>query len=47
MDIRDYCTQEKTTLWNETMRFSNPNEVFVDLSDKLYNLKRDLFMKMR
>ncbi len=47
MEIRDYCTQEKSTLWNETMRFSNPNKVFVDLSDKLYNLKRELFMKMR
>ena len=39
MEIRDYCTKEKETLWNETMRFANPQVVYVDLSQKLYDLK--------
>ena len=42
MDIRAYCAQEKDTLWNETKRFSNPQNVYVDLSQKLYDLKIEL-----
>ncbi len=39
MELRDYCAKEKETLWDETMRFSNPQVVYVDLSQKLYDLK--------
>ncbi len=39
MDIRAYCTQEKNTLWEETMRFVNPHKIYVDLSQKLYDTK--------
>ena len=42
MEIRDYCAKEKETLWNETMRFANPQVVYVDLSQKLYDLKVQL-----
>ncbi len=42
MDIRDFCTKEKETLWDETMRFENPHKVYVDLSQKLYDLKMKL-----
>lgn len=42
MDIRDYCTREKDTLWDETKRFLNPHEVYVDLSQELYDLKHNL-----
>lgn len=45
MDIREYCNGEKDTLWNETKRFSNPQNVYVDLSQKLYDLKIDLLNK--
>lgn len=42
MEIRDYCTKEKATLWDETLRLVNPHEVYVDLSDKLYKIKSEL-----
>lgn len=46
MDIREYCKKELNTLWDETKRFVNPNEVYVDLSDELYAIKKDLLIKM-
>ncbi len=39
MEIRDYCIREKDTLWEETKRFANPHEVYVDLSDRLFRIK--------
>jgi nicotinate phosphoribosyltransferase len=42
MEIRDFCTREKDTLWDETRRFENPHKVYVDLSKKLYDLKMEL-----
>lgn len=46
MDIRDYCTREKNTLWDETKRLTNPHEVYVDLSDKLFKIKSELLEQM-
>ena len=46
MEIRDICTKEKMTLWEESMRLVNPHEVYVDLSQKLYDIKRSLLEKM-
>jgi nicotinate phosphoribosyltransferase len=46
MEIRDYCAREKNTLWDETTRFANPHEVYVDLSDKLFKIKSDLLEQM-
>ena len=46
MEIRDICQKELDTLWDETRRFTNPQEVFVDLSDKLYKIKSELLEKM-
>ena len=42
MEIRDVCTKEKETLWDETKRFLNPQEIYVDLSQKLYDMKTAL-----
>lgn len=42
MDIRAYCAHELDTLWDETRRFVNPHEVYVDLSKKLYDCKQSL-----
>ena len=42
MEIAAYCKQEKETLWDETKRLVNPQKVFVDLSDKLYDTKKKL-----
>ena len=47
MEIRDYCTSELNTLWDETRRLTNPQEVYVDLSQKLYDLKNSLLNKKR
>lgn len=46
MEIRDYCRQELDTLWDETKRFVNPHDVYVDLSDKLFKIKSELLEKM-
>lgn len=42
MDIRDYCANELNTLWDESRRLVNPQEVYVDLSKPLYDLKNKL-----
>ena len=42
MDIRDYCAKELNTLWDESRRFVNPQEVYVDLSKPLFELKNEL-----
>jgi nicotinate phosphoribosyltransferase len=42
-EIRDYCKNEvDNTLWDETKRFSNPQTYYVDLSEKLWKLKRSM-----
>ncbi len=45
-EIRKYCTAEKTTLWDENMRFVNPAKVYVDLSDQLYRMKQNVLNEM-
>ncbi len=42
MDIRKYCMQELDTLWDETRRLVNPHKVHVDLSNELYQIKKQL-----
>lgn len=42
MELQSYCKQELNTLWDESRRLVNPHEVYVDLSQKLYNLKTEL-----
>lgn len=42
MDIRSYCSSELATLWEETKRFVNPQEVYIDLSERLYRTKQEL-----
>lgn len=46
MEIRNICMKELDTIWDETKRFVNPHEVYVDLSDKLYKIKAELLEKM-
>ena len=41
-EIAEYCRQEKETLWDETKRLFYPHRVYVDLSDKLYSVKKKL-----
>ena len=42
MEIRDICAKEKETLWPEHKRLENPAKVYVDLSDRLYEMKKDV-----
>lgn len=42
MEICDYCAKEQETLWDEARRLVNPHNVYVDLSEKLYQLKSQL-----
>ena len=46
MEIRDYCQQELNTLWDETRRLVNPHNIYVDLSQKLYDTKISLLDQM-
>ena len=45
-EIADYCRQEKKTLWDETKRLFYPHNVYVDLSDKLYAVKKELLNQL-
>ena len=47
LELRDICSREKETLWDETKRFVNPHQVYVDLSDRLYEMKTELINEMR
>ena len=46
MEMRDICFKELDTLWDETRRLVNPQEVYVDLSDRLYDIKKKLLQEM-
>jgi len=46
MDIREYTKSELDTLWEETLRLTNPSEVYVDLSKKLYDTKIKILKEM-
>ena len=44
-DVRSYCLKEVDNLWDEVTRFENPHNYYVDLSQKLWNVKNDLIVK--
>ncbi len=46
MEMRDFCRKELDTLWDETRRLVNPHNVYVDLSQKLYDTKIKLLNEM-
>ena len=41
-EIRSYCLAQVDTLWDEVKRFDNPQTYYVDLSQKLWDIKYDL-----
>ena len=41
-EIKAYCRQQIDTLWDEVKRFDNPHTYYVDLSQKLWQIKYDL-----
>lgn len=44
-DIRAYCNEQVSTLWDEVTRFENPHKYYVDFSGKLWGVKQCLIEK--
>ncbi|CUH95142.1 Nicotinate phosphoribosyltransferase [Propionispora sp. 2/2-37] len=45
-DVRAYCQEQVGTLWDEVLRFENPHNYYVDLSEKLWRLKERLLVDL-
>ncbi|MBE6734620.1 MAG: nicotinate phosphoribosyltransferase [Ruminococcaceae bacterium] len=43
--IKAYCQSQLETLWDEVTRFENPHTYYVDLSQKLWDIKNELLNK--
>ena len=41
-EIQSFCKEQVDTLWSEVTRFDNPHNYYVDLSQKLWNLKNKM-----
>ena len=41
-EIKAYCAKQIETLWPEVLRFENPHQYYVDLSDRLMALKDEM-----
>ena len=44
-EIQRYCLEQVDTLWDEVKRFDNPHEYYVDLSQKLWDVKQKLLIE--
>ncbi len=44
-ESRAYCAAQVDTLWDEVKRFENPHNYYVDLSQKLWDIKQDLLRR--
>ncbi len=40
--IRKYCQEQLSTMWESVLRFENPHTYYVDLSQKLWDIKHEL-----
>lgn len=45
MEIREFCKKELDTLWDESKRLAYPHETYVDLSQKLWDMRYELLQK--
>ena len=46
-EIRNYCMEQVDSLWDEVKRFDNPHTYYVDLSQKLWDIKYKLLKQKR
>ena len=46
-EIQRYCLEQVDTLWDEVKRFENPPTYYVDLSQRLWDIKQALLRKNR
>lgn len=44
-DIKSFCAEQVDTLWEEVKRFDNPHTYYVDLSQKLWDIKNSLLLE--
>ena len=45
-DVRAYCNEQVSALWEEVTRFENPHKYYVDFSGKLWGVKQALIEKI-
>ena len=43
--IKKYCAEQIDTLWGEVTRFENPHNYYVDLSQRIWDIKHDILKK--
>ena len=41
-EVREYCLKEVDSLWDELKRLVNPHKYYVDLAQKLWDLKHNM-----
>ena len=46
-EIRTYCQESQKYLWDEMKRLEKPHKYYVDLSQKLWDLKKELIKSYR
>ncbi|MBQ9086295.1 MAG: nicotinate phosphoribosyltransferase [Clostridia bacterium] len=46
-EIRQHCKEEIEGMWDEVRRFTNPHNYYVDLSEKLWQIKHDMIAEYR
>lgn len=44
-ETKEYCKEQMSTIWAEAKRLRNPHKYYVDLSQKLFDLKNSLIEK--
>lgn len=45
-EIRLYCKEQVSSLWEEVVRFENPHRYYVDFSGKLWGIKQSMIEKI-
>ena len=46
-EIKTYCKNQVDSIWDEVKRFSNPHKYYVDLSQELWFIKKELIQRHR
>ena len=46
-EIRAHCEREIASMWSSVLRFENPHNYYVDLSEKLWQIKHDMITAQR
>lgn len=46
-EIKAYCAEQLNLLWDEVKRFENPHNYYVDLSQKLWDIKHQLLSEKK